>query len=166
MDEKDLLPFCSKDETRRGITQPWSQGPYTYATNGVILIRIPRIEYVPENPLAPHDVDRMFVGRMNPAVMYRVDEISLPLVDAATVCSECGGSGCEDCDWTGKEELFVPVKLGSTYFNARQLLLLKALPECVLGVHKDAGDSSSLLPAYFRFAYGDGLLIWMMPPIE
>lgn len=54
---EQLEAFCLKEaivylkETRRGraMGRPWSRGNYTYATNGQVIIRVPRIDDVEEN---------------------------------------------------------------------------------------------------------------------
>ncbi len=115
MDKNDLQPFCSEDESRKGITQPWSEGEYSYATNGCILIRVPRLGDVPECDEAPKNVDKMFASqesRMGPehalaALTFTVDE--------PTQCPECKGKGkvdnCPECYGTGE------VHFGNLYNN-------------------------------------------------
>ena len=59
---KNISKFCSKDSTRSSINSPYSLGEYTYATNGHIIIRLPRIDDIKENPEAP-DPSKIFFGR-------------------------------------------------------------------------------------------------------
>jgi hypothetical protein len=46
----DLTQFCGKQERyeRYGINKPFSQGGWTYATEGHVCIRVPRIQGIPE----------------------------------------------------------------------------------------------------------------------
>ena len=52
MNKKILSKFCMKkrDATLLGLcfTKPWSMGDYSYATNGVIIIRTKRLKSIPE----------------------------------------------------------------------------------------------------------------------
>ncbi len=44
----DLKPFCGDNDIRYYLNEPFSEGEFTYATNGHILIRVPRRDDVPE----------------------------------------------------------------------------------------------------------------------
>ena len=41
MTEQELRPFC--DLTRKATAYPWSEGKSSYASNGRIIIRVPRV---------------------------------------------------------------------------------------------------------------------------
>lgn len=58
MAEIDLSHFCYTEDDRSYLKQPWSRGDFTYATNGHIMVRVPRRSDVPENDKAP-DADRV-----------------------------------------------------------------------------------------------------------
>lgn len=47
-----LQHFCASDE-RPTIAQPWSDEQWSYASDGRILLRVPRLDDVPENPESP-----------------------------------------------------------------------------------------------------------------
>jgi len=50
----DLKLFCDpNDPVRPWLGQPFSAGAWTYATDGHIAVRVPRLEDVAENPAAP-----------------------------------------------------------------------------------------------------------------
>src|SRR6185369_15900200 len=53
MNLEELKKFCARDGTRYHIDKPWSDRDWTYATNGHIIVRIPRLVSVPEDKLAP-----------------------------------------------------------------------------------------------------------------
>ena len=93
MNKKLLLKFCDTDDVR--LKLPFSMGDYTYATDGRILIKVPRMSEYPENPLAPNpDVEH----EKNPAKWYPVKGIKMP---KKTDCRFCRGQGknfvCPEC---------------------------------------------------------------------
>jgi hypothetical protein len=49
----NLEMFC--DPSRPAIGRPFSVGTWSYATNGAILVRVPRRDDVAENPAAPNE---------------------------------------------------------------------------------------------------------------
>ena len=51
-DQINLDIFC--DPSSPGLTRPFSVGTWSYATNGHILVRVPRRDDVAENPDAPN----------------------------------------------------------------------------------------------------------------
>lgn len=83
-----LQRFCSTDEMRLSIATPFSIGDFTYATDGAILIRIPRVlhiecrEEVPDINVMPWDHEIIN------------DWESLPdyEIDPSEVCPVCKGS--------------------------------------------------------------------------
>jgi len=100
----DLQKFCgSQDDDRIG--RLWSVDQWTMATNGHILIRVPRIDGVEENPKAPKVVGS-FVGKCldrEPAVWVKCPEVDGP---QSKTCALCAGSGknflCPECDGSGE----------------------------------------------------------------
>jgi hypothetical protein len=103
-----LKKFCSDDATRVNVATPWSKGEHSYATNGHILIRVPRLEDVPERDDAPGAVDKMF-DIPAPAEWFPLAEIALPDVALTTekTCPDCNGTvgeegaDCPECDGAG-----------------------------------------------------------------
>jgi len=97
----DLTRFCSKDETRYH-HKPWSRGGYTYATEGHIMIRVPRLADVPENPDAP-DCNNVFVQAAK--VETRTWHMIPPYTLERKPCKNCDGKGyfqkCENCEGSG-----------------------------------------------------------------
>ena len=99
MDKNLLLKFC-KDAGRETMRLPYSIGDYTYATDDIILIRVPRMPEYSENPKAP-DPEKIEYER-NPEKWYSVGDIKkLKSAD----CDFCGGEGknfvCPECDGHG-----------------------------------------------------------------
>ena len=82
MNKKILSKFCMKkrDATLSGLcfTKPWSMGDYSYATNGVILIRIPKLKSIPErneNSPVQQAAEEMFVKTPIPVLKFPVPEL-------------------------------------------------------------------------------------------
>jgi hypothetical protein len=95
--KNDLQKFCATyDGTGRSIDKPWSRNVYTFATNGHVVIRIKRLDDVPENPKAPGTFN-LWPKRIPPFVEIP----DLPEQEFES-CKECGGAGkisiCPECD--------------------------------------------------------------------
>lgn len=121
----DLSKFCDPDH--RILNRPWSAGDYTYASNGVIIVRIPRQADVAKN-IHIFDASPCFVEHTDDMVWHPVigykkpDQIECDMCDGHGmdfVCPECDGHGevhfendfhtydcdCNNCDGTGKIEI-------------------------------------------------------------
>lgn len=101
-----LKQFCHKGDHRTvDLARPFSEGDYTYASDGWIALRVPRVDGVPENGNAPLPSrlpwDHDEIG----------DWIDLPDydLDDADDCRRCKGSGreksCYECHGAGEVEL-------------------------------------------------------------
>lgn len=100
MEQKDLQKFCADNIPR--MSHPFSIGEHTYAANGHILVRIPRMSAVPEYQDAPKisDVEKHFNSHKK----------CIPLPDDIPPtqhekCIKCDGAGkmakCPECDGSG-----------------------------------------------------------------
>lgn len=98
-----LKPFCSQDNER--ISTPWTADGYTYATDGVIAVRVPAIDGVPNNNEAP-DMQRLLWDHGTISDWRDLPEYD---ITAARPCKQCKGSGksrvCYECDGDGELEL-------------------------------------------------------------
>lgn len=93
--KETLSKFCTVDPTRVNISIPWSKECFTYATDGSILIRVPRQDDVLEKDDAPI-VDGMFDVPV-PAKMFALADMELlPLEIIEKTCPECNGAGTEE----------------------------------------------------------------------
>ena len=98
-----LQKFCGNADDSR-INRPWSVDGWTMATDGKILIRVPLVDGVEENPKAP-DVFHGSVGLAfdkEPEAWVDCPNISEP---QPVLCPVCGGDGsnmlCPECDGAG-----------------------------------------------------------------
>lgn len=104
IDKKLLLRFCSNDKTRDSLCRPFNVSGYTYATNGHIAIRVPRmVEFDANEPINSIE-EPWFKGSLKPADCRIVPKVNPEF--AYEKCSVCNGSGscreCPDCDGEGE----------------------------------------------------------------
>jgi hypothetical protein len=155
----NLEPFCAPAEREPGrdLSVPFSLNGHTYATNGHIAVRVPRRPDVPENKEAPNAEERLpWSMCASGKLPLRPEQLQmLP----ASWCPICAGSGnahvcpncsceCKNCGGFGEI-----VAIGEVFFNARYILLMRALPGLEIGEPKPEA------PLLFRFEGGEGLLM-------
>lgn len=170
MDRAFLKRFCSEEQYRYKLHEPWSRDAYSYASNGHILIRVPRLHTVAENPDAP-DADRICHPPVSAPVAFRWNDFPPPNPISEHTCRECDGDGskapcgclceackCHECDGAGivREQAPQYGALLGMVFNAEWLRLLRAAGDAVAG----APTNHEWGAMYFR---GDGFEIWLMP---
>lgn len=161
MEKDDLKKFCSEESLRESFLTPWSKDKYSMATNGMLVIRIPRLEDIPENPNAP-DLFGIF-PKNQPEEWFEIPPLPEEEYES---CEECLGSGkarygkgkspetCEGCD--GKGKFLVKnqkIEIGSAVFAAWVLRMIADLPDVKIGPMKP-GD-----PAWIKFNGGDGVIM-------
>lgn len=156
-----LRSFCASPEMERfGIEQPWSAGERTYATNGHIMIRVPRLGAVPERDDAPKNVVRIFSeAKENASIYFAVEPVENPgkVID----CDFCHGRGtyyrapCPECSGSGEERVPSPVKMGEASFAGFYINKIAALPNCRLSATR------AEKVAHFLFDGGEGALMPM-----
>lgn len=95
-----LEKFCSKE--RSGISSPFSQGAYSYATDGMIIIRVPKLEAIPER-------ETPFIDKLS----FHIDpscqsiDVKVDLEDYKKIqCHKCEDLApdevhCEECEGEG-----------------------------------------------------------------
>lgn len=104
MTKEDLKKFCVDDPYRGNISKLWSFGVHSYATDGSVLIQVPRLDDVEENPTAPDVTSLLLTPK--PTTYFPVKDLVLP---GLKWCSECKGQGrnvdCPECHGDGEVEL-------------------------------------------------------------
>ena len=173
--EINLEIFCATDRPK--LARPFSIGAWTYATNGHILVRVPRRDDVAENPDAPN-ASLVYEKVKSPRRYKQVPQFELSgpfeweeerecwrcryhkgkihdCPDCKCACPECGG--------TGKltDRNFKKTQIGRVGYNSKYISWLQSLPGVEIGPpHKKD-------PLAFRFDGGEGLLmplgIWEEP---
>lgn len=162
MKETDLQQFCSKDDTRYYIQRPFSDGDFTYATSGHILVRVARRGDAQQAEkslftgqrcnaiLAVHDGATF--GQMAPLKMPHLDRVP---------CDYCEGPGdasCFECDGVGDVEQDASISVQGVPFNARYIEKITALPGFEIAAANTTG------PTPFRFDGGIGVIMPMKGP--
>ena len=174
MGKVDLTKFCFKGENPFKIQEPFSKGKWTYATNGHMAIRVPRLHVpeFPENEKAP-DVEELFkeADKRGPYEWVPVPEVKIETVQ----CGACKGIDirkedgeafpCKRCNGEGHYQKAEPVKfpLGAATIalsNVYLDLIHRELPNPQIGLIKEAaGDHWTAKPVKIRFDGGEGLLM-------
>jgi hypothetical protein len=137
--EIDLQPFCSTDKTRPSLLQPFTHGPWSYATDGRILVRVPRREgAVCQGPFEPPPRFKLD-AHLWVSFPHEEEPIALPELPQKLrqmrECPWCRGTGnddratCEECDGEGHIQETVRVAVGEMHFAAHYVALVKALPD-------------------------------------
>lgn len=172
---KNFRAFCANDsDIRRGLTEPFSIGAYTYATNGHIAVRLPRCEEVPEgnedrayNAAA---IDKMLSDRIGAQVPTPFER-KLPDIEEGGECELCDGTGkghpdcpdcdcdCDDCNGTGEWHKRQRVRFDGYDVDVKYLRMIIMLPEAKIAIGKSERNDWPLL---FSFDGGFGVVMPMM----
>lgn len=169
---EQLKKFCSTDETRPHPMEPFNYKMNAIATDGRILIGVPRIEGLRE-------WDESFVKSLPETLkLYPQDAVTwfpLPEIPKATECTRCMGSGkgecphcfseidCEECKGYGDVFEVESIPVGKRLLNPRYLAMIAELPDVSIAIHHlEEPDEDGLDRAIsFRFTVGFGLLMPM-----
>jgi len=137
MNAVDLQAFCAdRDDLRYYLFKPFSDGEYTYATNGHIIVRVARLPDVAEEPKAPN-VALMISKTARASNWMPVPKVSAPPM---IECDECHGTGtytevfytgkpysepCEWCNHTGKVKKLVGIRVDNAWFDQGYLSMIQ-----------------------------------------
>lgn len=98
-----LKKFCGDARYNKHIGTPWSIGEFTYATNGFILVRVPRLPEVPERENVVN-IQAVLGENPEPTEGY----VGSPGIGGLQIpeCPKCKGiesnpEGCEECEGSG-----------------------------------------------------------------
>ena len=159
MTKADLQRFCSTDEIRWGMQEPWSRDDHSYATDGYTIIRVQCLSDVNENSSAP-DAANLFTEAFGfQREYFPIPELPPREIITCPVCSGkliFEGEPCDTCideETPGKIERIVRVDIGEALFNRNYLERLQSLPNVMIGV------LAAEAPAWIKFDGGDGLLM-------
>ncbi len=176
----ELKPFCAYEDeypSRKWLEKPFSRGDFSYATNGAIMVRVPRRSGVAEIERKGH-WDRALQHRGDLA--FRPVRLRIPGDPPVTGrCGLCGGDGhiegvlefgCAMCGGSGwfDPELRVSARLEGLDLCVSYLRRIAALPG--LAIAADTTPSAtwpSGIPALqFSFDGGIGCLAALSGPHE
>lgn len=166
--EINLMPFCSRDDLRPALHKPSSRGEFTYATNGHILIRVPRRDDVEDNPDFPNAEKVIAVTEGRHLFVLPVmnlppaaDEITCLDCDATGMAHQCPDCTCEcmTCRGSGKVAADAEdcVAFDGVPFAIGYVRMIAALPGVRVAVGKEAHE-----PLRFEFDGGIGALMPIM----
>ena len=104
MNQEQLCKFC--DPGREKQCGPFSFGEYTYATNGHLMLRLPRLSDVPEWKALNEKAAALFDGldfvTLN-AALVEIPDFPQPKPEKCTVCKGVGKiSKCPECEGEGE----------------------------------------------------------------
>ena len=176
-----LKTFCSVSPIRPNLSEPWSWGNFTYASDGRVIIRVPKLESIPvpeEEPANQKKVENYFLSDESDGNYL---PLPLPPLEGwGKLCPNCGGSGkthclicpccdnhirlrsiivCEECDGKGRILWEQQVAFGRHCLNQFYVDQLAVLPSVMISQHK----SDPMGPVSIRFDGGDGRLSPMRP---
>lgn len=166
----DLQQFCGTDETRPYIMKPFSFGDFSYATNGHIMVRVPKMEGV-EAPSKKFNADKPLQGVEQASFVPPTFKLP-PQPSEEDECTDCDGRGyehdcphcectCRACDGTGNQA--AEGKLTTTFegitFALRSVRKMLSLPSIEIAKPGESGA-----PLLFRFEGGVGALMPMRGP--
>lgn len=157
MRREELKRFCIAENgwTSFDIGDPFELGDFTYATNGHIAIRTPRIDDgISSDGRKIPNIEKIFSDAIEPEEYIPVPDPGPIIVE---VCDECWeGPDCE-CEGTGLIEPLSYLKVGKQCFQRKYLRLLRTLPDV------EIGTTDGMNPARFRFSGGDGVIMPIDP---
>lgn len=165
----NLQPFCSTDETRFYLMKPFTRGGFTYATDGIIMVRVAERTDIP-------DVKQKFnqdapLKGVETATFFRPAFELPPAPTANGKCTDCDGRGydhdcpdceciCDTCHGSGNmdTERAISTVIGPKIFNLHYARMMLSLPGIEIEAPPEKSDEKPLL---FRFDEGVGALMPM-----
>jgi hypothetical protein len=180
----DLSQFCTHPmEDRESMETPFIQGKYIYATDGIIIIRIPVISTDGVMLFDTDGIDKRATPNVSSAPWKRLDcdmPTWSPMPDIPEeeleFCIKCVGTGCWDCDCPhcnlshdcpncdalGKVVKLIEIMIGVACLDAKFLRRIKDLPGVVIehpGDKLEKGLDCWQEPVAFKFDGGDGFIM-------
>jgi hypothetical protein len=167
----DLQQFCSTEKFRFNLHKPFSYGGFSYASDGIIAIRVARRDGIPEAEQAkiPQQIDKWF-SELEGA-LFESDMPALPddeETETKEQCEECHGRGkdhdcpdcecvCENCKGSGEETITESISIDAfgSIFRLKLLRSVLQLPNVEVAVDR----VRPLKPMFFRFSGGEGCLM-------
>lgn len=159
----DLKPFCSTKEHVREIREPFPRGEFVYATNGHIMVRVPRQGDMAEVERAPHAEKLFDKTPLLPLSPFPV--LTIPPAKKVE-CANCGGGtesihDCPDCNCVcticggaGEVEVQTTCEVNGAIFDTKYVRLIQTLPGVLFPT-----SPAKLEGNRFTFEGGEGMLM-------
>ena len=135
MNANDLQKFCGRETSRAYLMKPFTHGAYSWATDGHIIIRVPRIDGVAETSGPPID------DALATVMATKSGPLNTPL---------------PSYDIPPRKIKNVSVGICGMPFAARYVRMLQALPNVIIRAMDDLNDAPHMV---FSFDGGDGALM-------
>lgn len=166
----ELDKYCGDDGFRTYLSEPFTVGEFSYATDGRIIVRVPKRDDVPGTVKIGIAIEAPFKG-IDKAQFGPLPHKPIPPLPPSTEqdCDECDGRKtehdcpdcecpCHSCNGTGLEIITpqVSTTIRGGIFNLKYVALMLELPGVL--VQSDwAGGAEE--PMFFKFDGGDGAII-------
>lgn len=171
MTEINLAQFCGDEDWRTHLHYPFSHGEFTYATNGHICVRVPRVEGTLEASGKQIEAHGKLVKYFQEAEQQSPEPINMniPEEPRKEECKYCGGGrkadhdcpccecACEECDGTGYVSAKQRVSFENFDIDAKYFRMIARLPNAKLS----RAAVEELKPIFFTFDGGCGLIMAM-----
>lgn len=156
----DLKSFCGDELARPYLHKPFSIGKFTFATDGRLMVRVPRQDGVPEHDGPIKNANKPF-DKIRESTTFSRPEFAVPSLDDEE-CLTCEGHGyehdcpdcscrCVKCGGTGIAK--ASITYDGINFDAAYFAKVLAIPGVELSSARD-GE-----PLFFRFDGGVGALM-------
>lgn len=167
MNLDDMKQYCGRDPNYDYLHAPFSQGEFTYATDGSIMVRVPKIDAAgPCRRSKPLNVDGPLKG-IESAKFTPINVSMPPKAEDNIVCPDCEGRGrmhecrdctctCRTCNETGtvSSEARTSTEVSGVLFSLGYLRKVVELPNVRVCVQQGDGK-----PMLFQFDGGIGALM-------
>lgn len=179
-----LMRFCTDFGKQHDMSEPFTDGDYTYATNGFVAIRVPAIPSIPDNIEAP-DLRGQFFGFEKVQGYVSLPEFDLDDTESCPLCQgfgkleecpDCDGDAncqtcsglrqvpsaegivCSNCQGTLRDlNFFVPFHQHG--LKASNLALINLLPDVEIAIPGTGASQSIYDSVKFRFQGGEGVVM-------
>lgn len=166
----DLQQFCSTEQFRLSLHEPFSHGEFTYASDGIVAVRVARRQEFEEakDPKLPRELDKWLAPLVTSA--FKSSWIIFPTdqeTETREQCDSCEGRGkdhdcpdcdctCDDCGGRGTQSAVerISVDAFGRIFRLKYLQQICQLP----GIEIDPSGEGTR-PMLFRFDGGVGVLM-------
>ena len=159
-DPRYLRAFCAHTEERQ-LHEPFSRGRWTYATDAVIAIRIPRVDRITEKKFIVGAEELPFPEPKEctltlPTLPARV---FTPCPEMLAVAAKTCARSCPECAGRGKIPTMTRIQIGLNDFNSEYLRTMKMFLRNVRTTRPEKASEA----LRFVFEGGCGILAPLQP---
>lgn len=159
----DLQIYCGNDFLRDYLSKPFTAGEFTYATNGHIMVRLPKLDSIPKQTKEGVDWNAPLKG-LDEATFSPLSHSAIP-EHALGECEKCDGRGskhdcpdcecgCDGCNGSGFGYPKISTTIRGAIYDMRYVAMMLSLP----GVEV-ADKTAKEMPLLFKFDGGVGAIM-------